>query len=70
MAKASHIPSRVVIIGGGPAGLTAAHDLALKGYHVTVFESGPVLGGMMRWGYITLNPMLIIPWIFTWTNRI
>ncbi len=40
----------IAIVGGGPAGLTAAHDLALKGYHVTVFESGPVLGGMMRWG--------------------
>jgi heterodisulfide reductase subunit A len=40
----------VAIIGGGPAGLTAAHDLALKGYHITVFESAPVLGGMMRWG--------------------
>jgi len=41
---------KVAIIGGGPAGLTAAHDLALKGYHTTVFESAPVLGGMMRWG--------------------
>jgi heterodisulfide reductase subunit A-like polyferredoxin len=40
----------VAIVGGGPAGLTAAHDLALKGYHVTVFEAAPVLGGMMRWG--------------------
>ena len=40
----------VAIVGGGPAGLTAAHDLALKGYHVSVFESAPVLGGMMRWG--------------------
>jgi len=40
----------VAIVGGGPSGLTAAHDLALKGYHVTIFEAGPVLGGMMRWG--------------------
>jgi len=40
----------IAIIGGGPAGLTAAHDLALKGYHATVFESAPVLGGMMRFG--------------------
>jgi len=40
----------VAIIGGGPAGLTTAHDLALKGYHVSVFDSAPVLGGMMRWG--------------------
>ena len=40
----------IAIIGGGPAGLTAAHDLALLGYHVTIYESAPVLGGMMRWG--------------------
>ena len=41
---------KVAIIGGGPAGLTCAHDLALKGYHTTVFEAAPVLGGMMRFG--------------------
>ena len=40
----------VAIIGGGPAGLTAAHDLVLMGYHVRIFESTPVLGGMMRFG--------------------
>jgi len=41
---------KVAIIGGGPAGLTCAHDLALKGYHTTIFEAAPVLGGMMRFG--------------------
>ncbi|MFH1962949.1 MAG: FAD-dependent oxidoreductase [bacterium] len=41
---------RVAIIGSGPAGLTAARDLALSGYHVTVFEKLPVAGGMMRVG--------------------
>ena len=45
----------VAIIGGGPAGLTAAHDLALKGYHVTVFDSAPVLGGMMKFGIPTFR---------------
>jgi len=40
----------IAIVGGGPAGLTAAHDLAMNGYHVTIFESAPVLGGMMRFG--------------------
>jgi len=45
----------VAIVGGGPAGLTAAHDLALKGYHVTVFESAPVLGGMMKFGIPTFR---------------
>ncbi|MFH1860199.1 MAG: FAD-dependent oxidoreductase [bacterium] len=46
----SLIPKKVAIIGSGPAGLTAAHDLALAGYQVTVFEKLPVAGGMMRVG--------------------
>ena len=40
----------VAIIGAGPAGLTAAHDLALEGYPVTVFEALPVAGGMLAVG--------------------
>jgi len=41
---------RVAIIGGGPAGLSAAYYLALEGHEVTIFESNPQLGGMMRYG--------------------
>jgi len=41
---------RVAVIGAGPAGLSAAHDLALLGYQVTVFEAGAEPGGMMRFG--------------------
>jgi NADPH-dependent glutamate synthase beta subunit-like oxidoreductase/NAD-dependent dihydropyrimidine dehydrogenase PreA subunit len=41
---------RIAIIGSGPCGLTAAQDLCLKGYDVTVFESLPVAGGMLRVG--------------------
>ncbi|MFQ5864845.1 MAG: NAD(P)-binding protein [bacterium] len=37
----------VAIIGSGPAGLTAAHDLIRKGYGVTVFEALPKPGGML-----------------------
>jgi heterodisulfide reductase subunit A len=40
----------VAIIGAGPAGLTAAHDLALEGYAVTVFEALPIAGGMLAVG--------------------
>jgi heterodisulfide reductase subunit A len=40
----------VAIIGSGPAGLAAAHDLALEGYSVTVFEALPEAGGMLRVG--------------------
>jgi len=43
-------PEKVAIIGAGPAGLTAAYALALKGYGVTVFEKAPVAGGMMALG--------------------
>lgn len=41
---------RVGIVGGGPAGLTAAYFLALKGYDVTVYEKRSRLGGMLRYG--------------------
>lgn len=41
---------RVAIIGAGPAGLTAAHDLAQLGFPVTVFERLPVAGGMLAVG--------------------
>lgn len=41
---------KVAIIGAGPCGLTAAKDLCLEGYAVTVFESLPVAGGMLRVG--------------------
>ncbi|NLI82051.1 MAG: FAD-dependent oxidoreductase [Deltaproteobacteria bacterium] len=38
---------KVAVIGSGPSGLTAARDLALLGYQVTVFEKDSVLGGML-----------------------
>ena len=41
---------KVAVIGAGPAGLAAAHDLALLGYDVTVFEASEEPGGMMRFG--------------------
>ncbi len=41
---------KVAVVGAGPAGLAAAHDLALLGYQVTVFEAAAEPGGMMRFG--------------------
>ncbi|MBN1146111.1 MAG: FAD-dependent oxidoreductase [Anaerolineales bacterium] len=43
-------PEWVAVVGSGPAGLTAAHDLVKMGYGVTVYEALPVPGGMMRVG--------------------
>lgn len=41
---------RVAIIGGGPAGLTAAYFLGQMGHSVTIFEGKEKLGGMLRYG--------------------
>ena len=41
---------RVAVIGGGPMGLSAAYFLRQKGHDVTIFESMPKAGGMLRYG--------------------
>lgn len=41
---------RVMVVGAGPSGLSAAYHLARLGHAVTVFEAGPAAGGMMRYG--------------------
>jgi len=43
-------PQSVGIVGAGPAGLAAAHDLRLLGYGVTIYEATEQLGGMMVLG--------------------
>lgn len=40
----------VAVIGGGPAGLTAAYQLARKGHEVTIYDAMPKMGGMLRYG--------------------
>ncbi|MCL5276750.1 MAG: FAD-dependent oxidoreductase [Deltaproteobacteria bacterium] len=42
--------TKVAVVGSGVGGLTCAHDLALRGYRVTVFESSDTAGGMVRFG--------------------
>ena len=41
---------KVAVLGGGPAGLSVAYQLALKGHSVTIFDDHEYLGGMMRYG--------------------
>ncbi len=50
VAIAEERPLSVAIVGGGPGGLAAAHDLRLLGYQVTLHEASSELGGMMRLG--------------------
>ena len=41
---------RIAIIGGGPAGMTAAYQLRRRGYRCTIYDDHEALGGMMRYG--------------------
>ncbi|QKS29239.1 MAG: putative oxidoreductase YgfK [Accumulibacter sp.] len=49
-APASESGKRVLIVGAGPSGMSAAYHLRRLGHQVTVQEAGPLLGGMMRFG--------------------
>ncbi len=50
LQKKSTKNKKVAVIGSGPSGLSCAHDLALMGYRVTIFEATNVAGGMLRHG--------------------
>ena len=48
--KARQSGKRVLIVGAGPSGLSAAHHLTLMGHEVEIHEAGPMAGGMMHFG--------------------
>lgn len=41
---------RVLVVGAGPSGLSAAYHLTLLGHEVVIYDAGPLPGGMMRFG--------------------
>jgi 2-oxoacid:acceptor oxidoreductase delta subunit (pyruvate/2-ketoisovalerate family) len=49
-APAKESGKRVMVVGAGPAGLSAAYQLRRMGHQVVIFEAGPMAGGMMRFG--------------------
>ncbi len=50
LSKQKKKNKKVAVIGAGVGGLACAHDLALRGYSVTVFEASDTAGGMVRFG--------------------
>ena len=53
----------VAVVGGGPAGMTAARVAALRGHKVTLFEKGPALGGQLNIAALPPHKADIGPWI-------
>ena len=49
-APAKATGKKVLVVGAGPSGLSAAYHLARFGHKVTIHEAGPLAGGMMRFG--------------------
>lgn len=53
----------IAIVGGGPAGLSAARELALFGYEVTIFEAEEKAGGLNRYGIVPFRlPLQVSDW--------
>jgi len=46
----NHTRKRILVIGAGPSGLSAAYHLARLGHDVSIYEAGPIAGGMMNFG--------------------
>src|SRR3546814_15972340 len=49
-------PKRIVVIGGGPAGMEAARRLDIKGHNVTLIEGSNQLGGTLRFASLAYEP--------------
>jgi NADPH-dependent glutamate synthase beta subunit-like oxidoreductase/NAD-dependent dihydropyrimidine dehydrogenase PreA subunit len=61
--RAPDTGKRVAIVGGGPAGLSAAFFLRRLGHHPTIYESMPKLGGMLRYGIPEYRlPKKVLDW--------
>jgi NADPH-dependent glutamate synthase beta subunit-like oxidoreductase len=48
--RAPRSGKRILVIGAGPSGLSAAHHLTLLGHTVEIYDAGPIAGGMMHFG--------------------
>lgn len=66
----SEVPKRVVVVGGGPAGLEAARVAALRGHSVTVIERSNVLGGALQLHAKIPTHEVILDAVTWWSGRL
>lgn len=62
-------PRKVLVIGGGPAGLEAARIAALRGHDVTLFEKDAELGGQVRVASLPIGKDILMPYVIGWRVR-
>jgi len=53
LAAGRSAAEKIAVVGSGPAGLSCAAELAKGGYPVTIFESRPEPGGVLRYGVVS-----------------
>jgi 2,4-dienoyl-CoA reductase-like NADH-dependent reductase (Old Yellow Enzyme family) len=66
--EATMRPQRILVVGGGPAGMEAARRAAELGHHVTLFEREGRLGGQLRWAAAT-PPLAHLSRLVAWYER-
>ncbi len=64
------MPRRILVVGGGPAGLEAARVAAERGHDVTLAEAGPELGGRFRYAGLQPRRGQITDLIGWWTREL
>lgn len=67
--RLTYAPKRVLVIGGGPAGLEAARVAALRGHKVTLMEKGTELGGNARIASLSVGKEEIKTYFIDWLER-
>lgn len=68
--KETNTPKRILIVGGGPAGLEAARVAALRGHRVKLMEKGPALGGMLTLAATPIFKKELRQMVAWWQNQL
>lgn len=63
-------PKRIVVVGGGPAGMKAAEEIAMDGHAVTLFDKGGMLGGQVRLACVPPGKAALLDLVLSLEHRL